>query len=150
MSVLNSWANQYTQLANVTDAINESVQILIKDKQVHQYPQLADQPGFQLQDEAVQEARTTVAHLIENLMAPVASEPEVAYRTAALPDDVLDEYRSRLGQNRTARRRFEKLYEVLQADEPVRDTDKPALDDLVITLDNSRKEIFQKLRQSGG
>jgi hypothetical protein len=150
MSVVNAWASQYSQLADVTDIINQSVQILIKDKQVHRYPQLSMQPGFELAEGQVQEARHVVASLLENLMAPVASEPTVTYRTPPLPDGLLEQYRERLEDDEPVRQRFEQLYEVLQANESVRDIDKPVLDDLIITLDNGRKEIFQKLRRSGG
>ncbi|MEZ0608024.1 hypothetical protein ACAW74_05890 [Fibrella sp. WM1] len=150
MSIINSWTSQYSTLAGVTDSINESVQVLIKEKQVSKYPQLADKSSFQVTDEQVHDARKQIASLIENLIAPIASDPVAVYRTAPLPEDLLDEYRERLEENQPARKRFEQLYSVLQSDKPVRDADKPALDDLVMTLDGSRKEIFQKLRQSGG
>ena len=149
MSIVNSWASQLNILASLTDAVSESIRILIKDKQVRQYPQLAGQPAFQLQDEQVHEARNKVASFVGQLVDPEINE-DVVGRISSLPDDLLDEYRSMLNENDEARHRFEQLYQVLQANKPVRDVDKSALDDLVITLDNSRREIFQQLRQSGG
>ncbi|MBO0950126.1 hypothetical protein [Fibrella forsythiae] len=149
MQQSSTWANQYEQLASATDLINESVNIIIKEKHVHQYPQLSTRPSFYLSEQQINQARTTVADLVSALIDENIDEPTGDESHVHLPDNLLDDYRTRLDNNPNARERFEQLRDTLQSDQPVDDSGKAALDDLVLTLNNSRKQIFRKLRQYG-
>ena len=146
MNEAHTWASQYEQLAAFTDTVNESVGIIIKQKLIHENPELTESESFQVADEQIDHARVIVAELLTSLVGDQTDQLVPKSSGGELPELLLDDYKERLQKNPRVQTRFSLLLNHLNTDEPVNESDKQCLDDLVLTLDSSRKQLFRKFR----
>ena len=149
MSDISALSNQYDQLVDTSEKINNSVIIFKKQTLLRDATSKRKYPNLKISAEEINHAATLLllflSSVFENFGGQIESKEEF------MPIAVKDDYKAKLRKHAAyLDEDLKKLQQHLQEKQPVTESDLKVMDLLVTTLDTERNNLFRKLRTARG
>lgn len=144
MSDMSALATQYNQLMAITDKVNDSVKVIIKDELAQDNPEMRQRANFNVAPERLNQAKETLSGLVRTLLSLVTSEPTTD-SLLDLPNIIAEDYQKRL-QNEPLQGEFKGLLNAIGENKPIGKTYQRLLEEIITTLDSDRRQFYRKLR----
>jgi len=148
MSDISALSNQYDQLVDISDKINNSVIALKKQTLLRDATSKTKYPNLKISSEEVSQANTNLLVFLVNVFDLLHNDTIAEKKF--MPLTVMDDYKARLRKNVYLDEDLKRLQKHLQEKQPVTDDDLKAMDFLVATLDTERNNLFRKLKTARG
>lgn len=149
MSDISALSNQYDQLVDTSEKINNSVIVFKKQNLLKDVTTKNKYPSLKISDDEISEAVTLLLVFLTSVFDLPSDQREI--KEEFMPVTVKDDYRARLRKNAAYfDEDLKKLQRHLQERQPVTDSDIKVMDMLVTTLDTERNNLFRKLRTARG
>lgn len=149
MSDISALSNQYEQLVDISEKINNSVIAFKKQNLLQDATSKAKYPSLKISSEEISEASSNLLGFLVNIF-DLLHDDTIAEKKF-IPLTVLDDYKARLRKNVYLDEDLKRLQHHLQQDkQSVTDDDLKAMDFLVATLDTERNNLFRKLKTARG
>lgn len=149
MSDISALSNQYDQLVDTSEKINNSVIAFKKQNLLQDATTKNKYPGLKISPEEVNYAGNLLLRFLSSIFENLGDGKTI--EEEFMPVVVKEDYASRLRKN-TAYfdEDLKKLHGHLQQKQPVTGDDIRVMDMLVTTLDTERSNLFRKLRTARG
>jgi hypothetical protein len=149
MSDISALSNQYDQLVDTSEKINDSVVVFKKQSLLRDGANKRSYPNLKISAEELAAASAVLllflANIFEHLSDKKESEEEF------MPVAVKDGYKEKLKKNVAyLDEDLARLHQHLQERQLMTDNDLKVMDILVTTLDTERNSLFRKLRTARG
>ncbi len=149
MSDISALSNQYDQLVETSEKINNSVIVFKKQNLLQDLASKQRYPNLKVTPEEIMEANTILSLFLVSVFDFADNQQTVVKEF--MPEDVKDDYKLRLRRNTAyLDEDLKKLKKHLSDKQPVTDNDLQVMDILVTTLDTERNSLFRKLRTARG
>lgn len=149
MSDISALSNQYDQLVETSEKINNSVIVFKKQSLLQDATSKQRYPNLKVTPEEIMEANTILSLFLISVFDFADKQQPVAKEF--MPEAVKDDYKIKLRRNTAyLDEDLKKLQKNLSDKQPVTDNDLQVMDILVTTLDTERNSLFRKLRTARG
>lgn len=149
MSDISALSNQYDQLVDTSEKINNSVIVFKKQNLLQDATNTNKYPNLKLSAEEITEACTLLLLFLANIFENLGDQKEP--KEEFMPVTIKDDYKEKLRKNAAYfDEDLKKLHRHLQNQQPVTESDLKVMEMLVTTLDTERNNLFRKLRTARG
>lgn len=149
MSDISALSNQYDQLVETSEKINNSVIVFKKQNLLQDATSKNKYPNLKVTSEEITEANIILSLFLISVFDLTDNQQTV--EKEFMPEAVKDDYKARLRRNTAyLDEDLKKLQKHLTEKQPVTDNDLQVMDILVTTLDTERNSLFRKLRTARG
>jgi|SRR5579871_996923 len=148
MSDISALSNQYDQLVDTSEKINNSVITFKKQNLLQDAVSKKKYPNLKVSPEEIAQASSFLLLFLVNVFDLLRDEPNAEEKF--MPLTVMDDYKTRLRKNVYLDEDLKRLQKNIQEKQQVTDDDLNAMDFLVTTLDTERNNLFRKLKTARG
>ncbi|HPH30739.1 MAG TPA: hypothetical protein PLB49_02775 [Chitinophagaceae bacterium] len=148
MSDISALSNQYDQLVDISEKINNSVIVFKKQTLLQDATSRTKYPNLKISSDEIAQASDNLLVFLLNVF-DLLHDDTIAEKKF-IPLTVMDDYKARLRKNVYLDEDLKRLQKHLQEKQTVTEADLQAMDFLVATLDTERNNLFRKLKTARG
>jgi hypothetical protein len=148
MSDISALSNQYDQLVDISEKINNSVIVFKKQNLLQDVTNRTKYPSLKISSEEIEQASNNLLVFLVNIF-DLLHDDTIAEKKF-IPLTIMDDYKSRLRKNVYLDEDLKRLHKHLEEKQAVTEADLQAMDFLVATLDTERNNLFRKLKTARG
>ena len=148
MSDSSALSNQYDQLVDISEKINNSVIVFKKQTLLQDATSRTKYPNLKISSDEIAQASDNLLVFLLNVF-DLLHDDTIAEKKF-IPLTVMDDYKARLRKNVYLDEDLKRLQKHLQEKQTVTEADLQAMDFLVATLDTERNNLFRKLKTARG
>lgn len=148
MSDISALSNQYDQLVDISEKINNSVIVFKKQNLLQDGTSRTKYPNLKISSEEIAQASSNLLGFLVNIF-DLLHDDTIAEKKF-IPLTIMDDYKARLRKNVYLDEDLKRLHKHLEERQAVTEADLQAMDFLVATLDTERNNLFRKLKTARG
>lgn len=148
MSDISALSNQYDQLVDISEKINNSVIVFKKQTLLQDATSRTKYPNLKISSDEIAQASNNLLIFLVNVF-DLLHDDTIAEKKF-IPLTIMDDYKARLRKNVYLDEDLKRLQKHLQEKQTVTEADLQAMDFLVATLDTERNNLFRKLKTARG
>ncbi|MBL0267194.1 MAG: hypothetical protein IPP99_00515 [Chitinophagaceae bacterium] len=148
MSDISALSNQYDQLVDISEKINNSVIVFKKQTLLQDATSRTKYPNLKISSDEIAQASDNLLVFLLNVF-DLLHDDTIAEKKF-IPLTVMDDYKARLRKNVYLDEDLKRLQKHLQEKQTVTEADLQSMDFLVATLDTERNNLFRKLKTARG
>jgi hypothetical protein len=148
MSDISALSNQYDQLVDISEKINNSVIVFKKQNLLQEATNRTKYPNLKISSEEIAQASNNLLGFLVNIF-DLLHDDTIAEKKF-IPLTIMDDYKARLRKNVYLDEDLKRLHKHLEEKKLVTEADLQAMDFLVATLDTERNNLFRKLKTARG
>ena len=148
MSDISALSNQYDQLVDISEKINNSVIVFKKQTLLQDATSRTKYPNLKISSDEIAQASDNLLVFLLNVF-DLLHDDTIAEKKF-IPLTVMDDYKAKKKKNVYLDEDLKRLQKHLQEKQTVTEADLQAMDFLVATLDTERNNLFRKLKTARG
>jgi hypothetical protein len=148
MSDISALSNQYDQLVDISEKINNSVIVFKKQNLLRDAISRTKYPNLKISADEISQANSNLLSFLVNIFDLL--HDDTISEKKFIPLTILDDYKARLRKNVYLDEDLKRLHKHLEEKQFVTEADLQAMDFLVATLDTERNNLFRKLKTARG
>ena len=148
MSDISALSNQYDQLVDISEKINNSVIVFKKQTLLQDATSRTKYPNLKISSDEIAQASDNLSVFLLNVF-DLLHDDTIAEKKF-IPLTVMDDYKASVRKNVYLDEDLKRLQKHLQEKQTVTEADLQSMDFLVATLDTERNNLFRKLKTARG